>query len=151
MVISITLAGDSCFAQSKSPSENGTEISPAQTGGEEVKKPAAKPFTMVLFWGEGCSYCADEKAFLSKVASRFPAMTIIDYEVRNDQQNRWLMGRVAEAYGLKFDGVPVTFIDKKGYTGSSPSIKKTLLSEIERCSVEGCVNPFDVMLSAKGK
>ena len=151
IVLSIMLVGDCSFAQSISPSATDTEISQARTVEAEVKKPDAKPFTLVIFWSEGCSYCADEKAFLRKAAARFPAMTVLDYEVRNDQQNRWLMSRVAEAYGLRLEGVPVTFLDKKGYTGASPSIKKTLLSEIERCSVEGCVSPMDVMLSAKGK
>ncbi len=142
MVISIMLVGNYCFAE--------TKASPAKGAGSKIKTSNAKPFTLVIFWSEGCSTCAATMEFLRGVAPRFSSMTVKDYEVWNDRQNSQLMSRVARAYDFKLAGVPVTFIDKKGYTGFSRQNQQMLLDEMERCSVEDCADPLDVLAAAEG-
>ena len=151
MVISIALFGAGCFAETKAVSGNVRDKSSSTAGGDSKKRANEKPFAVILFWTDGCSSCAAQKAFLREVAPRFPSVTIKDYEVWNDQQNSALMTRVAKAYNFKLAGVPITFIDKKGYTGFSRENQQILLAEMERCSVEECADPLDVLAAAEGK
>jgi thiol-disulfide isomerase/thioredoxin len=150
MTISIMLFGTGCFAETKASRANVKEKSSSLEGGGNKKPANAKSYTVVLFWTNGCSSCAAQKAFIREVAPHFPSMKVKDYEVWDNRQNSQLMSRVAKAYNLKLAGVPVTFIDKKGYTGFSDSNQQLLLAEMERCSVEDCADPLDVLAASEG-
>jgi hypothetical protein len=139
--IVVALAAAGCFAESISSAPPYKKINSEQSKDISAVKTKAKPFTLVLFWTDGCSSCAAAKKFIAEMASRFPSMTVKDYEVWDDPKNRTFMGQIAKAYHLKLEGVPVTFIGKKGFSGFSASIQQSLLSEIERCSIDGCADP----------
>jgi thiol-disulfide isomerase/thioredoxin len=141
--ISGIMFASGCFAADSSSSASVRKGLSVQSQQKSAAKINAKPFTLVLFWSDGCPYCIEEKVFLAEIASRFPSMTVKDYEVWNDRQNLQLMDKVAKAYNLKLQGVPVTFIGKKGFSGFSSDMKQPLLDEMKRCSIEGCANPLD--------
>lgn len=104
---------------------------------------AENTVTMHIFEGAGCPHCAELLEFLDSIKDDYPNLEIIEYEIRFDQDNRELFERMSGAYDVKVQGVPTTFIDEKVYFGFGESLKEVLINDIERCSVEQCVNPIE--------
>jgi len=102
-----------------------------------------KPFTLALFWGEGCTYCEHEKDFLKDIAGQFPTLQVKLFEVWHDRDNAAMLNRLAEKYGLRPSGVPVTFINEKAYVGFSNAMKSELISIMKQCAESGCPDPLD--------
>jgi len=132
------------------PALPGAETgSPAASSGSTIsqKKPSTaagslKPFTIVLFWGDGCPHCADEKDFLKELGKQYPSMSVKLYEVWYDRNNAALLNRLAGKYGLTPGGVPVTFIGSKAFVGFSNTMKNELLDLVKKCSGSGCPDPL---------
>ncbi len=132
------------------PALSGAETgSPAASSGSTIsqKKPSTtagllKPFTIVLFWGDGCPHCAVEKDFLKEIGKQYPSMRVKLYEVWYDRNNAALLSRLAGKYGLTPGGVPVTFIGSKSFVGFSSALKSELLELIKSCSASGCPDPL---------
>jgi thiol-disulfide isomerase/thioredoxin len=83
-------------------------------GAEEVR--------IVLFWGDGCPHCANEKAFLEGLVARHPGVAVDAYEVWNDEENRQRFVEVAEAHGVEPSGVPGTFVAGRAWIGFSDAV-----------------------------
>lgn len=74
---------------------------------------------VVLFWGEGCPYCQEEKDFMKEMASRYPEIELKEYEVWKSRTNAELFMEIAAGLGLKGATVPVTFIQNTVFVGFS--------------------------------
>jgi hypothetical protein len=72
--------------------------------------PAAGTVTLTLFYGQRCSSCAKEEAFLAKLTARTPGLVVRALEVELDERNARLLAQVAEAYGVRPAAVPATFV-----------------------------------------
>ncbi|MCU0262647.1 MAG: glutaredoxin family protein [Candidatus Nanopelagicales bacterium] len=78
--------------------------------------------TLVLFHGDGCPHCADERAWLEALSAEYPALTIEQYEVWYDEGNRALLDRYAADLGFEPAGVPVTIVGDQVWIGFSEPI-----------------------------
>lgn len=121
--------------------ESPGPASPSKTG--LTASGASKQFTLVLFWGDGCPHCAAEKDFLKDIAGQFPSMQVKLYEVWYDRNNAAVLNRLAEKYGLRPSGVPVTFINDKAYVGFSNTLKTELISIMKQYAESGASDPLD--------
>lgn len=93
---------------------------------------------MIMFYGQGCPHCAQALSFFEDVESQNPNLIIDKREVYNNKSNQELFLDYASLIGEQPEGVPTFFIDNKMYVGFDEEIAKTLLIEIDRCSVEDC-------------
>ncbi len=78
--------------------------------------------TLVLFHGEGCPHCAAERDWLEALSAEYPALTIEQYEVWNDEGNRALLDGYATDLGFEPAGVPVTIVGDQVWIGFSAPI-----------------------------
>lgn len=97
---------------------------------------------VVFFWAEGCPHCAKQKPFLQSLKGRFPEMEIRSYEVSKSRQNIELFQKIANAYGIKATGVPVTFIGDRAFVGFSDEIAKDLEEALKNCRKKACIDPL---------
>jgi cytochrome c biogenesis protein CcdA/glutaredoxin len=111
----------------------------AASSGDEVE--------LTLFWGEGCPHCAAEKEWLATAVEQYPWLTVRQYEVFNDAENRALLERTAEGLGLEVTAVPVTVIGDRYWVGWSDAIRDEVVAAIRE---PGRVEP-DAERPATGK
>lgn len=110
--------------------------------------PEEKPTVVYYFYGEGCPVCAKTTPFLEDLAEQHPGMQIKKYEVWHSEDNRTLLGEMAEAYKINPSGVPVVFIGQNAWVGFREGITDTAMTGIvEACTVEGCPDPSQVELT----
>lgn len=74
---------------------------------------------LVMFYGDGCPHCANEKVFLESLQQRYPDLHIETYEVWNDDVNLELFRQFAADHGVEARGVPTTFVAGQTWTGFS--------------------------------
>jgi len=86
-----------------------------------------------LFWGEGCPHCADEEQFLLEIAPNYN-LDVKKYEVWHNQSSMEIFRKMAAAYGVSPDGVPMTFIGESYFVGFSDAIKSQIESKIIFCT-----------------
>jgi glutaredoxin len=91
---------------------------------------------LVIFYGEGCPYCAAELGFLEDLRERVPQLQVSAYEVWNDEANRDLFVEMTAARGAEAQAVPTTIIGDDVWVGFDDRIE----SEIER-AVQARVGP----------
>ena len=77
---------------------------------------------LVLFYGEGCPHCAEEKEFLADLADRRQDLTFAYYEVWFDEGNRTLLADYERELGFTAQGVPVTIVGDRVWVGFSDAI-----------------------------
>jgi thiol-disulfide isomerase/thioredoxin len=73
--------------------------------------------TIYFFWGEGCQRCEDEKLFLQELKTRYPDIQVLDYEVRENPDNKDILFQKAAALGFEPGNVPVTIIGRSWWIG----------------------------------
>ncbi|HSI94036.1 MAG TPA: thioredoxin family protein [Jiangellaceae bacterium] len=78
---------------------------------------ASDEVTIVFFWGDGCSYCATEHAFLDELAAEVPHVVVLDYEVWQHAENLLLFEETAHRYGIEPTAVPTTFLGEQAWVG----------------------------------
>ena len=81
---------------------------------------------LVLFYGEGCPYCAKERAFLVGLQERQPLLDVIAYEVWHDEENRRLFQQTAAAFGVDARSVPTTFLGETVWIGFDSSVQQQI-------------------------
>jgi len=111
------------------------------TGMVSLESNDAQKVTLYLFWGDGCGYCAKEKAFLDKLKLDYPELDIVMFEVWNNAENAQLMKEFAQAYGISAGGVPVTFIGDKSWVGYNDNIGSEITAKVEYCKSNDCLSP----------
>ncbi|MBN2176533.1 MAG: hypothetical protein JW722_02625 [Demequinaceae bacterium] len=86
---------------------------------------------IIVFWGDGCPRCEDERQWLTSVEFQYPDIPIREYEVYYDEYERARF----EAYGNEYDfdatNVPVTIIDKRIWIGWTPAIQEDVATAVE--------------------
>jgi cytochrome c biogenesis protein CcdA/glutaredoxin len=81
---------------------------------------------LVIFYGEGCPYCARELAFLADLQLREPLLEIMAYEVWNDEQNRELFRTTAASHGTEPQAVPTTFLGDAVWVGFDSTVQRQI-------------------------
>ncbi len=106
-------------------------------------KKLAETVTIYFFEGKGCQFCEKEQIFLSEMNSKYKGLQIRQYEVWHNRENAVLMTRMLSVYGIKPQGVPVTFVGQRVFIGFSEQIKADMEAAIKKCFSEGCPDPYD--------
>ncbi|MCX7913335.1 MAG: hypothetical protein N2511_01980 [Thermodesulfovibrionales bacterium] len=96
-----------------------------------------------FFEGRGCPFCEKKKNYLKELKGRYKNLHIKDFEVWHNRENAILMAKMLQAFNLKPQGVPVTFVGDRVFIGFSEEIQKGLLEIIERCSTIECPDPYE--------
>ncbi len=114
------------------------ETSSSQLG---ESRPDAKT-TLYFFWGDGCPHCEVEREFLEEMQDKYSDLEIKMYETWKDRDNAQILQEMAEAYGARASGVPMTFIgDFDPTIGFSAQMEDELEEKIEFCLEEECPDP----------
>lgn len=111
---------------------------------------AASAQELVIFYGQGCPHCASLKNYLDETSPNYPNISVKEYEVYFNAENRQLFQKMSHSYGREIPGVPTTFINGKMIVGFSSNIASQLQAEMERCSKEKCVSPFQYLAEEAG-
>lgn len=77
---------------------------------------------LVVFYGEGCPYCARELAFLDELDERQPLLDVTALEVWHDADNRALFVEMASEHGIEARSVPTTFLGELVWVGFDSSV-----------------------------
>ncbi len=77
----------------------------------------ADTVTLHLFWSQGCPHCAKEKEFLTTLTSKYPMLTVHEYEITQDKENAELLSQIGKKLGVTIPGVPFTLIGDKEIVG----------------------------------
>jgi len=93
-----------------------------------------------LFWGDGCPLCAAEEQFLLEIGPKYN-LDVRKYEVWHNQSNMEIFRKMAAAYGVSANGVPMTFIGESYFVGFSDAIKSQIESKIIFCTEYNCTDP----------
>lgn len=110
-------------------------------------KKRAETVTIYFFEGTGCPFCEKEKVFLSETQSKYKGLRVKQYEVWHNRENAILMSKMLNVYGIKPQGVPVTFIGERVFIGFSDQIKADIKDTIEKCFSLGCPDPYEKTMS----
>jgi glutaredoxin len=76
-----------------------------------------KPVTVYLFWTEGCPHCLHEKAFLTTLERRDPAVKVVALEISASRENLELFQKVGKVLKADVSGVPFTVIGNQYLVG----------------------------------
>jgi thiol-disulfide isomerase/thioredoxin len=106
---------------------------------------------LYFFWGKGCPHCAKESKFLKEMSDRYPQLEIIDYEVWYNVENAKLFSRIANAFGMKNIGVPMTLIGNVAVIGfhSPETSGREIENRIKDCIEKGCEDPLKLALKPR--
>jgi cytochrome c biogenesis protein CcdA/thiol-disulfide isomerase/thioredoxin len=77
---------------------------------------------LVLFWGDGCPKCEQERRLLADLQRREPRLVVRAYEVWHDADNRARFRETARRHGVSAQAVPTTFLGDRvwiGYTAET--------------------------------
>ncbi len=102
---------------------------------------------VILIWGNGCPHCAAEREFLSTLEPLYPNLEIRTYEVYYTEPNLAIMEKLAEGGGFEASGVPIAMIGDKHWIGFSDGYAREIEETIQTCSVEGCKDPAEGVLT----
>jgi len=80
---------------------------------------ASKPVNIYFFYGDGCPHCATEEAFLKKLESERPNVSVHRFEVWYNRDNAALISSIIQKFNfnLKASSVPITFIGGQAISG----------------------------------
>lgn len=99
---------------------------------------------VVMFWGDGCPHCAEEKPWLYTLAQNNPLIELREYEVWYNEANQKILEGAAEKFGFKPSGVPVTLIGGKHWIGyREGDISGQIEAAITACAASGCPDPLE--------
>jgi len=91
-----------------------------------------------FFYSAICPHCAEEKEFLYTLKTKYPEISIKEYEVIYNQENQKILKDFYEKYQVPEGNrgwVPVTFTSAKYFIGFSEQIAKDLENCIKECLV----------------
>jgi thiol-disulfide isomerase/thioredoxin len=107
---------------------------------------AEDKITVYFFWGEGCPHCEKEKIFLETLKTKYPQLVVESYEVWKDEENARFFSKLAEAYGKRPEGVPMTFIGNfkpvVGYRNDEIT-GKIIEDRVRYCTTLSCIDPIE--------
>jgi thiol-disulfide isomerase/thioredoxin len=103
---------------------------------------------ITLFWGNGCPHCAVERPFLAKLQEKYPNLEVRTYELWYVDSNIPIMEKMTAAYGFEGTGVPITLIGDKHWVGYSDGVGVEIEEAVKACSINGCIDSAEGVLSA---
>jgi hypothetical protein len=115
---------------------------------------AEEKITMYFFYGKGCPHCSKEEIFLKKLGTKYPQLVVKSYEVWYNQENAKFFTEMAEAYGKRPEGVPMTFIgDFRPLVGyrDEEITGKIIEDRVRYCTTLSCIDPIDKLGKPSGK
>lgn len=92
---------------------------------------------LVVFYGEGCPYCAAEFEFLDGLERREPSLHVVPYEVWHSDANRAVFRGYAADLGFEASSVPTTILGERVWIGFDPTIS----SQFEQAVVAAAAPP----------
>lgn len=108
---------------------------------------AANSIELYFFEGQGCQHCAKMKSYLEGMKVDYPDLVVKDFEIYFNLENQNLFEKMALAYGVNADGVPMIFIGNEVVIGAR---YEKLKSAVERCFLEPCPSPAEKIASIEG-
>ena len=72
---------------------------------------------LIVFWGVGCPYCAQEFEFLEELVEDYPELVITSYEVRYEPANLDLFNSTMSERGLEARSIPTTLLGDRVWEG----------------------------------
>jgi len=87
-------------------------FAPAATAAE-----AGAEVELIVFWGIGCPYCAQEMEFLEELAEDYPELEITTYEVRYEPANLELFNSTMHDRSLEARSIPTTLLGDRVWEG----------------------------------
>lgn len=72
---------------------------------------------LIVFWGVGCPYCAQELEFLEDLGEDYPELVITSYEVRYEPANLDLFNSTMSERGLEARSIPTTLLGDRVWEG----------------------------------
>jgi hypothetical protein len=115
-----SFADSSSFAETPSSAANAPSAAATQPGPD-----------IVLYWGDGCPNCENEREWLATVAKDHPDLTITQYEVWKDADNRALFVAAGEDLGFTASSVPTTVIGERVWIGWTTPIREDVADAID--------------------
>lgn len=115
---------------------------------------AKDQITIYFFYGKGCPHCVKEEIFLEKLQKKYPQLDVKSYEVWYNEENAKFFTQMAEAYGKRPEGVPMTFIgDFKPLVGyrNDEITGKIIEERVKYCIALSCINPINKLDSSPQK
>jgi thiol-disulfide isomerase/thioredoxin len=103
---------------------------------------------ITLFWGDGCPHCAELKPVLARLVKQYPNVEVRAYELWYVDSNRPIFEKMTNAYNFEPSGVPTTFIGEKYWVGFNAGQEKEIEEAVKKCSLEGCKDSTEGVLSA---
>lgn len=91
----------------------------------------AEPPALVLFYGEGCPYCAMEIQWLPGLMEEFPELEVEIREVWNDPANQQVFAATAARVGFEPRAVPTTVFGDRYWVGFSQPIADDITGVVE--------------------
>lgn len=95
---------------------------------------------VVWFWGDGCPVCADQRPFVEELHGR-DGVSVLAYEVYDDQENQERFQDVIDAYGIPTAGVPTLFVGERYWVGDDDRMRSEIEAAIEGCDGGPCSDP----------
>lgn len=135
------LAGSTDSPVSADPGVTSGDSSVYEEFNEGADIESEEKVVIYFFWGETCSYCAKQKAAMSKWLEKYPNIEIKTYESWNNDDNRNMLESLVAAYDTEIEGVPMTFIGDEYWVGYAETLEVEMISKIEECLAGECENP----------
>lgn len=102
--------------------------------------------TLYLFYGNGCSYCTIEKAFLADIEDDYDNLNIVMFETWDTTENDALVAKVREYFQITRESVPLTVIGEEYFIGFSDEIGIAILDVVDKYSQESHVDVVDSII-----
>lgn len=106
-----------------------------------------------FFWGYGCPHCEKEKVFLNELEQKNPNVTVYDFEITKNAENRRLLNEIANRLDITVSGVPFTVIGENFFAGyfDDESTGKAIEDAVRCAQSQGCEDVGRDILLANGE
>lgn len=105
-----------------------------------------KNVDLYFFYGQGCPFCTRAEFFLKELKTKYPNLSVVSFEVYNNQENRKLYFALAQAYKIETGAVPGFFINDKAFIGYDDFNAFQIRNEILKCLNQKCLSPAEKLL-----
>jgi len=97
---------------------------------------------VLVFYEEGCPSCELVEELIAALAPDLPASSIRRYEI-SEPESFELLTRLAAAFEVEFETVPVVFVGEEAILGAGRAAEFALRAAIGDCVSPGCPSPLD--------
>lgn len=101
---------------------------------------AEKPIDVYLFWGEGCSHCANVIDFSRQLTAKEPKTRMHYLEVTREPANRKAFAALIRYFGIQKPGVPLTVVGERFFEGyhDDATTGAEIKSAVSACLQSSC-------------